>query len=367
MTDSNNHVDASGSPNPASVPISELCCRLLEQNREALNHRYLQRRAQGAKLEDDSWLVHLRQRVLPIVEAVAAILPEGCNRTLNDLYDVSLDLFAVGHFSESTGILPRALSQLWEFTLPRLATQLARDPRRVSGSLSNAVLSIAQSHPESVDRWLNALNRAGPIARTVDQLLHIGQIAAWSAGYPEYRTAAVKLAQSMPVEIVRSICQLPQSLNDSGVSDLLGRWLVDPWANRLETTVNSPTIVRVGNCGAFRGFGGVFLEPPRVYLSGQRLMATDNHSVWQVIADNFGQSFHRVDTTADVSRRKPAKSVPQIDALGLVSWHSHTLPCPDLANSTSQAFDGKTLAVTLRNSFHLFLIAAPEALSGESA
>lgn len=365
MTDSTSRVDSVSTSQRSSVPVSEFCCRLIEQNREALNHRYLQRRAQGAKLEDSSWLFHLRQRILPIVEAVATVLPEGCNRTLNDLYDVSLDLFAVGHFSESTGILARALSQLWEFTLPRLAKQLARDPRRVSGSLSNAVLSIAQSHPESVDRWLTTLNRAGPLANTVDQLLQIGQVAAWSAGYPEYRTAAVKLAQSLTVETVRSIFQCPASISDPEFTELLGRWLVDPWASA-ETTVNSPTIVCVGCCGAFRGFGGVFLEPPRVFLAGQQLMATDNHSVWQVVADCFGQSFHRVDTTADLSRRKPAKSVPQIDALGLVSWHHHSLSCPDLANSTSQAFDGKTLAVTLRNSFHLFLIAAPKALSGES-
>lgn len=366
MNDSTNHVDASGNPKATSVPISEFCCRLVEQNREALNHRYLQRRAQGAKLEDSGWLFHLRKRILPIVDSVAAVLPEGCTRTLNDLYDVSLDLFAVGHFSESTGLLPQALSQLWELTLPRLAKQLARDPRRVSGSLSNAVLSIAQSHPESVDRWLKTLNRAGPLANTVDQLLQIGQVAAWSAGFPEYRTAAVRMAQTLPVEIVRSMFQLPQSLNDSNITDLLARLQADPWAFRSETTVNSPEVVRVGSCGAFRGFGGVFLEPPRVFLSDQQLMATDNHSIWQVIADSFGQSFHRVDTTADVSRRKPEKSVPQIDAYGLVSWNRNSLSCPDLANSTSQAFDGKTLAITLRNSFQLFLIAAPQS-SKESA
>lgn len=366
MTDSTSHVDVVGTAQRLNVPISDFCCRLLEQNREALNQRYLQRRAQGAKLEDSSWLFHLRQRILPIVDTVAAVLPEGCTRTLNDLYDVSLDLFAVGHFSESTGILPQALSQLWELTLPRFAKQMARDPRRVSGSLSNAVLSIAQSHPESVDRWLKTLNRAGPLANTVDQLLQIGQVAAWSAGYPEYRAAAVKLAQSLPVEVVRSIFEFPASLSDTDVSELLGQWLVDPWAYRSETTVNSPAIVRVGSCGAFRGFGGVFLEPPQVFLSGKQLMATDNHSVWQVIADSFGQSFHRVDTTADVSRRKAAKSVPQVDAHGLVSWNGRTLSCPDLANSTSQAFDGKTLAVTIRNSFHLFLIAAPQS-SKESA
>ncbi len=360
MTDSTKHIDAAGYSQSSSVPISELCCRLLEQNREALNHRYLQRRAQGARLEDSNWLFHLRQRILPIVDAVAVILPEGCTRTLNDLYDVSLDLFAVGHFSESTGLLPRALSQLWELTLPRLAKQLARDPRRVSGSLSNAVLSIAQSHPESVDRWLNTLNRAGTLANTVDQLLQIGQVAAWTAGYPEYRTAAVKLAQSLPVEISRTLFQFPASLSDNDVSELLGRCLVDPWAYRLENSMSPPAIVRVGSCGAFRGFGGVFLEPPRVFLSERQLMATDNHSVWQVVADCFGNSFHRVETTAEIAGRKPAKSVPQVDTYGTVSWSKHSLSCPDLANSTSQAFDGQTLAVTLRNSFHLFLIAAPD-------
>ncbi len=252
------------------------------------------------------------------------------------------------------------MSQLWELTLPRLAKQLARDPRRVSGSLSNAVLSIAQSHPESVDRWLNTLNRAGTLAATVDQLLQIGQVAAWTAGYPEYRTAAVKLAQSLPLEISRSILQIPASLSDADVLDLLGRCLVDPWAYRFEMSMSPPAIVRVSCCGAFRGFGGVFLEPPRVFLSERQLMATDNHSVWQVVADCFGNSFHRVETAAEMARRLPAKSVPQIDTYGIVSWNKHSLSCPDLANSTSQAFDGQTLAVTLRNSFHLFLIAAPD-------
>ena len=360
MTSSTNQVGSSGTTQSASVPISELGCKLLEQNRESLNQRYLQRRAQGAKLEDIGWLFHLRHRVLPIVEAVALVLPEGCTRTLNDLYDVSLDLFAVGHFSETTGLLPQALSQLWEFTLPRLAKQLARDPRRVTGSLSNAVLSIAQSRPESVERWLSALNRAGPLTTSVEQLLQIGKVSAWYAGYPEYRTMAVELAQSLPAEIVKPLFQLPASLRDNDVSELLVRWQADPWACRLETIANSSAIARVSSCGDFRGFGGVFLQPPQVFLSEQQLMATDNHSVWQVIADSFGQTFHRVDLMADVSRRKPRKGVPQIDAHGLVTWSGHTLSCPELANSTSQAFDGRTLAVTLRNSFHLFLIAAPK-------
>ncbi len=85
---------------------------------------------------------------------------------------------------------------------------------------------------------LNTLNRAGTLAATVDQLLQIGQVAAWTAGYPEYRTAAVKLAQSLPLEISRSILQIPASLSDADVLDLLGRCLVDPWAYRFEMSMS---------------------------------------------------------------------------------------------------------------------------------
>lgn len=351
-----------------SLEISAVCRQLLDENRERLNAGFLQRKRAGAKLDREAWLGHLQKRVLPLVDRIHEALPERGNRALNELYDVSLDLFVGGHFAETTGLLPRVLAQLWEQTLPRLAPLIARDPRRVSGSLSNAVLAIAQAQPMAVQRWLTKLDDVGASAESVEQLLNVGQVAAWVAGLPQYRLSAVGLAQQLPPGLVRTLLDLPASAGAPDIQLLLRRFLTDGWTDGRDLPVASlgARVEQVACCGDFRGFGGQFLYPPQVFLDGNQLYVTDTHQVWQLQADRFGHALHRSDIVAKINKRKPTKEIPQIDNQGVVHWHSEQVSFPHLQPLTSQAFDGRTLAVTLADSFRIYLIARYDHSGGVS-
>lgn len=336
------------------LAVSLACQRLLEENRELLNARFVASRSRGAKLSNEVWLDHLRRRVLPLVDRVHRDLPERSQGTLLELYDVSLELFAGGHFYEEEGLLSQSLSRLWQQTLPSLSSIVARAPRRVAGSLSNAVLVIANENRDCVLRWLEKLETIGPAADSVEQLLMLAQVAAWHAGLARFRQAAVNLARQLPTSVVKKVFEFPESMTDESVFYYLGAWSVDPWLKLTSGANNQPELVKI--CGGFRGFGGVFHFPPRVFTIQDQLLATDGHQTWQVIVDQFGHSFHQVSHSND-SQHRPPSDQPKIDAQGVVWWNSDNVPCFELANSNSQAFDGHTLAVTLPDSFHLYLIA----------
>jgi hypothetical protein len=52
---------------------------------------------------------------------------------------------------------------------------------------------------------------------------------------------------------------------------------------------------RVVSVGAFEGFGGLFLTPPRVTARQDHLYVSSGGSAWLLTADAFGATFHRAD------------------------------------------------------------------------
>jgi hypothetical protein len=56
--------------------------------------------------------------------------------------------------------------------------------------------------------------------------------------------------------------------------------------------------------GAFRGFGGLFLEPPKVSSSGGGLFVESAGGQWILCADAFGATFHRA-TEAEAATAEP--------------------------------------------------------------
>lgn len=349
-----------------TVVISDLCRHLLEENRQALNARFQKRKAQGAKIDADMWLLHVQRRILPLVDRVGdyakqneanfgnADIQSRCFQVLNQMYEVSLDLFSAGHFTETTGILPEALAQLWDQTLCKIPHLLMKNPKLIAGGLSNGVLSIAKSQSGSVQTWLASLERVAAEVDSADHLMQAGKVAAWTAGLPEFRNSALEIARQLPVAIVRSLLRLSEDLSDENVQQTLVEWQNNPW-HSVKDGLEQAGIVQVARCGAFQGFGGVFLYPPKVFQHDHSIFASDGKSVWLLKADSFGQSFHRCDI-ANESSRRAAKGSPSIDKNGVVTWKKDFAAMPELSGATSQACDDHTLAVTIPTSFHVFLI-----------
>ena len=341
--------------------ISSVCQRLLEEQRGALNARFRQSQAVGARVEPAEWLAQLQTCVLPLVDAVHRVLPERCGLVLRELYDIALELKQCGAWCEPRDVASQALQQLWLHVLPRAPKLLAQDPRGVAGSLSNAALALARVGQQEVLRWLESMERLAERTATREQLLQLGQVAAWTSGLPEYRAQALRLAEKLPHELLQILFQLAPDSSSVDLPRLLQRWSDDPWFNCTSSAADHSRIQLMQICGSFRGFGGKFLFPPRVFVKDQQLLVSDQQVVWRLISDLFGHSIKRTDLPPP-QRFATRRAAGKIDAQGRIVWDGDELHLPHLAASSSQACDGQTLAVTLPDSFHVYLFARPESL-----
>jgi hypothetical protein len=325
---------------------------LLAELRERVNIKYRQRVALGAKIDGPSWLRYVEQYIAPVVEVVHASNPDRSKETLLALYDVGLDLSALGHFNEVGGSL--RVIELWRDAFPAIAPIVSLNPRMVIGSLSNAVLYLNQWSSNKTESWLNMLQRLGPACQSADQLLNLGKFLGWTSGFAHMRQAALKIADALPAELLRSVLAIPGSVAESTVRDLIRDLATNPWANLSDQT-RTPTITEVRRCGNFRGLDGEFLRPPKSYVSDGRIHITDGHQRWQLHADRFGYTLYRVDNNDTSS--SILKNSPNIASDGAIKWDKLKSHRPDLSQSSSQSFDGTTLAVTIPTSYHVFLFA----------
>jgi hypothetical protein len=332
--------------------LSPIVTTLLGELRERLNAKYRQRIALGARIDGPSWLHHVEQYIAPVVEVIHAAAPDRSKESLLALYDIGLDLSALGHFNEVGGSL--RVIELWRDVFPAIAQVLSTNPRTVIGSLSNAVLYMNQWSSSKTQAWLSMLHRLGPACQCADQLLTLGQFLGWTSGFAHMRQAALKIAAELPVELLRSTLAIPDDTAESKVRDLIRELTTNPWASWNDQP-KMPAIAEVGQCGDFRGLDGDFLRPPKTYAFEGEIYITDGHQRWQLHADRFGYTLYRAeakDTTSSV-----ANNSPSISSDGLLKWGKLTVHRPDLAHSTSHAFDGTTLAVTIPTSYHVFLFA----------
>ena len=334
-----------------SRPLSKRMIELLEVQRDACNEKFRFHVSQGARIDSALWLQHVQERIASIVDAVEEHLPERSRIALTELYDISLDLFAVGHLSEEGSSIP--LLRVWDELLPNLGKVIARDPRRVAGCLCNAVLNISQSDIQTAHQWIDCMKIAGPMAESVEQLLAVGKFAAWRAGQSEYRLAALKIAENLPASLLVKILGPVHAVSEPEVHALVRSMEIDPWRLSHSGQNDGIKLTLVG--GRFVGYGGLFFHPPLVYELEGNLCVTDRKQVWRIDADSFGFRLHKMELSPEELKSNHKSYAPKVSSDGRVAWDGRVLLHPEIANSTSHACDGTTLAVTIPSSFHVFL------------
>ncbi len=338
------------------IAIPTVFQRSLEDQRDALNALFRSRVKQGAKIDPQAFAEHIRTRIGNSIEAIHLVLPERTRIATTELYEVSLELFAAGHFGD--GSKTRYLSRLWDELMPKIARHVARDPRRVAGSLSNALVQIEQQSAPIAERWLNLLIQLNHYTESVDELLVLGKVAAWVSGMSHFRRSALAASRLLPSRTVSSLFGFSPGADDNSIRNYLSQLDGNPWCNSLDSIPERDLeISQVAICGAFRGFGGLMMKPPSVATVDGRLMVSDGEQVWQIFADRYGSVIQRVNLEPFQGNRAPARTNPNVSIDGSIQWDGKITHCPDMANSTSFAFDGTTLAVTIHNSFHVFLFA----------
>lgn len=330
----------------------------LEADRAELNQRFKLCSSQGAALDGAAFKEHLIQRVQPIVAAASQQFPERARLVTKETYMVSLELFRAGYWGTESR-LPE-LNQLWEDVLPKLAHLVAREPERVSGSLSNALINFAK-YAVRTRQWLDELVRVGPQCASVLELLQTGQVLAWRAGQTLLRSYALETLSHLPRKVAGPALGLPiglaETFGDQTWSAIIERLKQDRWYEPTQSNDHQATaiICEAGRVGNYRGLGGGFSDLPQVYTYEDQLYVTDQTSVWRIEVDRFGCVL-QLTSHAFRKGKAPKATQPAIDNKGTVSWNEIEQSFPYLAATFSQATDGQTLAVTLDNSFHVYLL-----------
>jgi hypothetical protein len=327
----------------------------LKRNRESLNARFVQAQRTAAAIDVEAFMTHLVTVVDPIVGAVASHFAEKGEATAIALYDVSLELLGHGIFGPEAR--DRAVAAVWLELLPSLPRLLAREPRGIAASLTNAAHNIAQIAGARPSRWIEQMIAIGPQCEDPQTLLNLGKVAAWQAGCPQYRATAMQLARTAPAELLAKMFRIPPQTPATAIQQAIDAMERNAWLDMAAAVAGpDPSRLRIAHAaGGFRGFGGPFLRPPVVAVEGDQLTASDGDYVWALFADVFGWTFHRLRT----GNLKPKKgSGPAaLSANGDVAWTNARASFPELANCRSAACQGHTLAVTLPASHLVFLIA----------
>jgi hypothetical protein len=331
------------------VTASGALAGALQRNRESLNSRFEYfTKVLRKPVDAEEFAIHLMENVAPVAEAVAAIDAAKVDKTVEELFGLSLELMGGGYI----GIKAR---RRWPETLfrelfPSAAPHIAQEPRLVAGSLLNAVIAMEDEHSSRPGEWVGRMKSAATAAATVKDFLDAGMALSWRCGMAHYREGALSLIESAPESLALSLFGGACPATPANRAELMGalsaKW--PPQANPGVTDNRKPVAV----AGGFTGFNGPFAAPPEVYLEDGAITAGDGVNTFGVYADQFGSTVIR----------RPAGPYPaKIPVQNKETEKFVTQACPALravrSVAKSWAWDGATLAVTLTVSHKIFIFA----------
>lgn len=334
----------------------------LEDGRDRYNALFAAARTAAPDLDSAVFADVVVTLVAPAVEAADAARAGSGSRVADTLYRVALDLTARRLLGPSA---PVDVLAAWRTLLPNMGRWLADDPLATVAAVTNAVVNMGTVHGARPDEWIKSMGAVADVATDFDALLVGGQIAAWKSGMAYYREGALALAPAIDARVVRAA--LGVRAGDEPAPTLIDRLAADPWASVDEPSDGAPKLVLARRVGAFRGFGGPFLTPPRVVASGLTLHATADGEEWSLMADRYGSVLVRPAArvgTDHGGHGHTNRSQPQadpgshsVDDDGTVRFGSLHATFPDLAGPTSWAVAGATMAVTTSLSHTIALVA----------
>ncbi|MCA9791362.1 MAG: hypothetical protein KC910_06190 [Candidatus Eremiobacteraeota bacterium] len=307
--------------------------------RERYNTAFAVARRARPSLCPEAFSEHLLEVLEPIVERLE---PQSLARAVEELYDLSLDL--VG--SELLGPNSRhpAVVAGWERLLPRLGRFVSQQPRQLAAELTNALYHLSATPGARPLFWLGRMQELADQFENADELRAVGQVLAWMAGLAHFREGALEVLARLDSQWARQLLDWDVRHLD----DLARRPWTDPECGQRG---HLEVVARVG---AFRGFGGLFVRPPRVSSAGQdRFVVDDTEATYLLCADHFGATFHRLG--------EPIKHHGEVVKFslweGTLTVEGQELSDPAFLQVASTAAGPTTVAITLNNS-HAVLLAA---------
>lgn len=335
--------------------ISESVQQVLQERRHRLNSLFLQARATYPHFAGDTFLSHLRDTIVPILEQVQAHDGTRLLVTLETLYETSLKLVAQGVMG------PKAKSRVaelaWRNLLGTYPALLCQEPALVATSIANALVQLVEVHPDKAVMWHEAMGSLASFAKTPQEWLKAGLVVAWRCGLPHYRESALTKAAELNAVIGSAALGLEKELNHDAYQKILSELAKQPWVKPLEWiagAASKPELKVFGWVGGFVGFGGHFSIPPDALAQGERLLLRDDVNAWSVEADCFGVLLKRVDIDS-LNSAKIDRFPMRLGNDGMVSSQHGEWKVKAAADAASYAASSTTLIVVPRNSHRVLV------------
>jgi hypothetical protein len=336
------------------VKISPTLASVLKSARAEFNAKFAAARHVYPHLDAATFTAFVAGPLDQLVQAVEKTRPDRVGELTLVAYDAGLEL--VGQKLVGPDAIVASIEEGWRRILPKAASLVASAPGRLIPHVCNAIHQLATISGARPAQWITAMEAHGPACADVDTFLILGQLAGWQAGLAHFRQGAIAAAHSLREDLVLAVmgansgCKWPE---------LKQRLLEDPWFDPAAKEQGSNFRI-AAQVGSFRGFGGLFVEPPRVVPGGEHFLVQSGDSCWLLTADAFGATFHRASQQEfDQAGRSPAlPREVRLDKSRVVSRGvSWTLP--PIGEITSAAANQTTLAMTTRLSHTILLVALP--------
>jgi len=220
-------------------------------------------------------------------------------------------------------------------------------PARVMASLTNAAHQLASTESADVSRWIRTMQEVASQCATPDELLLVGQVVAWQCGLAHYREGVLSAIGSLPPALASTVLKIESRQYEA----TLQRLQEDRWFDPTRPKSISLRIVR--SAGAFRGFGGPFLQPPMLKSTDNGWLVQSADDYWLLVADAFGATLHR--STVEEWRAQPANEVAHVGTR--VVHEGTTLDMPGAGPITSSGISAGAVACTFAHSHQISLVA----------
>lgn len=324
--------------------ISPVFAQALQSRRAELNARFNLARHRLPRLDAAAFSRFLREAVDPLIIAVHAHDSAAVDRVVSAAYDCALQLAGHGAAGESARAL--TIVQGWRNVLTAAAVHVAAAPEKILPALTNALHGLSTDQGCDIEQWQHRLRAAAVHCRTPDAFLSAGQVLAWHCGLAHFRDAALELLQQLPQSLSAHLLNVEAGRLPSVLAGLT----TDRWFDPARAAANVPVIRR---SGAFRGFGGSFLQLPLVRAAQNGWMVRSGDEFWFLAADAFGATFHR----ATDSEWSASGAGDPVEHVGMrLLYGGTTLELADAGPITSSAARGGAIACTFAHSYQVTLV-----------
>jgi hypothetical protein len=319
---------------------------VLKRGRSEFNARFTAASKADVPIDEEGFRHHLAVTLDPIVRSAAAEFAERTDAVAIALFDLSLGLFTKSLLGPAARY--PVIDTAWHDLLPRMPRLMAREPAQVAGAVTNALYNLSRTPGARPQVWSEQMSTIAASCANTGDLLTCGSVLAWRCGMPQYRLSALDKARSMTPLLATQVLGLPAGTAADQIAEVIQRLQVNPWVlpqDALNSRATPRELKMVAKAGAFRGFGGQFLAPPKVERVNGELIASDGTGSWRLYADVYNSLLLRCE---------PVPRDANDDAQ--IRWQGQIKRFPELAEATSISAVDHTVAVTIPTSHHLFLL-----------